>query len=151
MSAMADEVRLSEKFEIEGGNFSRAGSISTMVKEILKEIGINSAVIRRASIAAYEAEMNVVMYARKGTFKLNLSPSSIRIQVNDQGPGIENIDLAMQEGYSTATEEMREMGFGAGMGLPNIKKNSDRFEIRSTPGKGTSLSITLYLNQTEKP
>lgn len=147
---MGNESRFSESFEIEGRNFSRAGSISTKIKEILQEVGINSSLIRRTAIAAYEAEMNVVMYARRGEITLSLSPSEISIRVQDEGPGIEDIELAMQEGYSTASEEMREMGFGAGMGLPNIKRNSDEFKLSSTPGKGTLLNITLCLNQSEK-
>lgn len=140
---------LSYLFDIKGGDFGNAGKISTKIKEILHEIGIAPQVIRRTAIVTYEAEMNVVMYAKKAEIRLRLTPASIRIQVKDVGPGIENIELAMQEGYSTATEEMREMGFGAGMGLPNIKKNADRFKISSVPGKGTSLDITLDLNQTQ--
>lgn len=150
MMKQDNDAGLSKKFEIEGRDFSKAGSISTKIKEILQEIGIDSSIIRRTAIAAYEAEMNVVMYSRKAEFTLNITPSEIHIKINDEGPGIEDIELAMQEGYSTATNEMREMGFGAGMGLPNIKKNSDKFEISSTKGKGTSVNITLYLNQSEK-
>lgn len=144
---MTDENELSLSFEIIGGNFSRAGSVSTKIKEILQEIGIDSSVISRAAIAMYEAEMNIVMYAKKGEFHLRLSPSMIQMKIDDEGPGIGDIELAMQEGYSTATDEMREMGFGAGMGLPNIKKNADKFDISSTPGKGTSLRMFFYLNQ----
>jgi anti-sigma regulatory factor (Ser/Thr protein kinase) len=145
-----DDSRFSQSFEIEGRDFAKAGSVSTQVKEILKEIGVDASTVRRAAIAAYEAEMNVVMYARKGEMSLTLTPFLIRMRVKDEGPGIEDIELAMQEGYSTATDEMREMGFGAGMGLPNIKKNADEFKISSTPGKGTLLDITFYLNQSEK-
>ena len=119
---MSQEDGFSQKFAITGRDFSNAGSISTKIKEILQEIGINPSIIQRAAIAAYEAEMNVVMYAKQGVFTLYLSPDVIHFKVEDEGPGIENLDLAMQEGFSTATEEMREMGFGAGMGLPNIKK-----------------------------
>ncbi len=140
-----EENELTQTFEIMGGDFGHAGSVSTKVKEILKEVGIDPAVIRRASIVAYEAEMNVVMYARKGTFTLRLTPGQIHFRVEDEGPGIPDIDLAMQEGFSTATEEMREMGFGAGMGLPNIKKNADRFLISSLVGKGTMLSVYIFL------
>jgi anti-sigma regulatory factor (Ser/Thr protein kinase) len=147
---MNDDSRFSQSFEIEGRDFAKAGSVSTQVKEILKEIGVDASTVRRAAIAAYEAEMNVVMYARKGEMSLTLTPFLIRMRVKDEGPGIEDIELAMQEGYSTATDEMREMGFGAGMGLPNIKKNADEFKISSTPGKGTLLDITFYLNQSEK-
>jgi anti-sigma regulatory factor (Ser/Thr protein kinase) len=137
----------SQEFAITGRDFSNAGSISTKIKEILQEIGIDPAIIRRAAIAAYEAEMNVVMYSNQGIFTLHLTPYKVHFKVEDKGPGIENIDLAMQEGFSTATEEMREMGFGAGMGLPNIKKNADKFGIASIPGKGTTLEITFNLNQ----
>jgi anti-sigma regulatory factor (Ser/Thr protein kinase) len=134
-----------QEFEITGSDFSRAGSVSLKIMEMLKEVGIDPAIVSRASIAAYEAEMNVVMYARKGTFTLSLNPAAIQMVVADEGAGIPDIKLAMQEGYSTATEEMREMGFGAGMGLPNIQRNSDRLEISSEVGKGTRLAITIDL------
>lgn len=147
---MGSENELSQQFEIKGGDFGNAGSVSTEIKEILQEIGIDSSIIRRAAITTYEAEMNVVMYANRGMLTLNVTPEKLHLRLEDQGPGIEDIKLAMQEGYSTATEEMREMGFGAGMGLPNIKKNADKFKIISIPGKGTSVNITFYLNQTEK-
>lgn len=141
---------ISHAFEIKGRNFGKAGSVSIDIKEILRELGIDPAIIRRAAVAAYEAEMNVVMYANKGEMVLRLNPEVIRITLEDEGPGIENIQMAMQEGYSTATEEIREMGFGAGMGLPNIKKNADVFELKSTIGKGTSYNIIIYLNPTGK-
>ena len=143
----SNENEFSQQFEITGGDFSNAGKASTSIKEILQEIGIDSSIVVRASIAAYEAEMNIVMYAHRGVLTLNITPEKLRLKLEDEGPGIENIDLAMKEGFSTATDEMREMGFGAGMGLPNIKKNADRFEISSTPGKGTTLDITFCLNQ----
>jgi anti-sigma regulatory factor (Ser/Thr protein kinase) len=139
---------LSHAFGIKGRNFSKAGSISIDIKEILRELGIDPAIIRRAAIAAYEAEMNVVMYAEKGEVVLRLNPKMIQITLEDEGPGIEDVEMAMQEGYSTATDEIREMGFGAGMGLPNIKKNADVFELKSTVGKGTSYNIIIYLNPT---
>lgn len=138
---------ISQKFEILGGNFARAGTISTLVKDILQDVGIDSSIIRRAAIASYEAEMNVVMYADHGEFTLEINPKKITIVISDRGKGISDIGLAMQEGYSTATDEMREMGFGAGMGLPNIKRNADTFKIDSIPGKGTTLQITFDLNQ----
>lgn len=142
-----EENELSQTFEILGGDFGRAGSISTKIKEILKELGVDSSVIRRAAIVAYEAEMNVVMYARRALFTLTLTPGQIHFKIEDEGPGIPDIELAMQEGFSTATEEMREMGFGAGMGLPNIRKNADRFLISSLVAKGTMLSVYFFLNQ----
>jgi serine/threonine-protein kinase RsbT len=144
---MGDENILSQRFEIRGGDFGNAGKTSTEIKEILQELGIDSSIIIRASIASYEAEMNVVMYARRGSFILNVTPEKLHIRLEDDGPGIENIEQAMREGFSTATEKMREMGFGAGMGLPNIKRNADRFEIFSAPGRGTTLDVTIYLNQ----
>ena len=147
---MSSENEFSQRFEITGGDFSNAGRTSTSIKEILKEIGIDSSIVIRASIASYEAEMNVVMYAQRGVLTLNITPEKLHLRLEDEGSGIENIGLAMQEGFSTATDEMREMGFGAGMGLPNIKKNADKFEIFSTPGKGTSLDIIFCLNKTER-
>ena len=135
-----------QDFLIRGGDFSGAGRVSCEIKDLLKELGLSSQVVRRVAIAAYEAEMNVIMYAREARFDLVITPQKVRIIVEDLGPGIENVDLAMQEGYSTATEEMRELGFGAGMGLPNIKKNSDRFRIISEPNRGTRLEMTILTN-----
>ena len=109
-------------------------------------MGIDSSVVRRVAIAAYEAEMNVVMYAASGRMTLVVTPEVIAIDVDDEGPGIEDVSLAMQEGFSTATPEIREMGFGAGMGLPNIKKNSDEFEIQSEVGRGTRLRVRVGLH-----
>jgi anti-sigma regulatory factor (Ser/Thr protein kinase) len=140
---MNDETLFYQDFSIMGGDFSSAGSVSTEIKSILKEIGFDPTLIRRAAIACYEAEMNVVMYADKAVVRLSATPSRIRIEFEDQGNGIPDIDLAMQEGYSTATPQMREMGFGAGMGLPNIKRNSDVFDISSEVGRGTKLRITI--------
>lgn len=134
-----------QQFEVRGRDLANAGRASTAVKEILKEIGIPPATVRRAAIAAYEAEMNVVLYARRGTLKLQVSPAEIRLHVQDEGDGIADIELAMQEGYSTASEEIREMGFGAGMGLPNIRKNADEFRIESVVGQGTELDIRIRL------
>jgi anti-sigma regulatory factor (Ser/Thr protein kinase) len=146
----SNENELSHRFEIKGGDFSNAGRASTSIKEILQEIGIDSSIVVRAAIASYEAEMNVVMYAQRAVLTLNVTPEKLHLKLEDEGPGIENIDLAMKEGFSTATDEMREMGFGAGMGLPNIKRNADKFEISSIPGKGTSIDITICLDKTEE-
>jgi len=138
---------LSQHFKIDGGNFSRAGRVSTTIKEILQEVGIDIGIIRRAAIACYEAEMNIVMYAQHADLTLSVTPQKMTIRIQDTGPGIADIEMAMKEGFSTATDEMREMGFGAGMGLPNIKKNADDFEISSILGEGTLLLITFYLNK----
>jgi len=147
---MSSENELSQRFEITGGDFGNAGKTSTSIKEILQEIGIDSSIIVRASIASYEAEMNVVMYARRAMLTLSITPKKLHLKLEDEGPGIESVDLAMEEGFSTATDEMREMGFGAGMGLPNIKRNADKFEISSIPGKGTTLDIIICLDKTEE-
>ena len=125
-----------ESFDIEGGDFTRAGAVASRVKKILKEVGLDNLRIKRAVIIAYEAEINVVSYAHKGRLTLSVSPEFIRILLEDEGPGIANIELAMQEGYSTATEYIRNMGFGAGMGLPNIKKKRRRDENRLPSERG---------------
>jgi serine/threonine-protein kinase RsbT len=126
-----------------GRDFTNAGRASTDIKDTLKGMGVRSELVRRVAIAAYEAEMNVVMYAARARLTLRVTPTFIALAVEDEGPGIQDIELAMQEGYSTATHEMREMGFGAGMGLPNIRRNADEFEIRSVPGRGTDLFIRV--------
>lgn len=143
MRAMAREPLFVQRFEISGRDFVNAGKASTTVKGILKEIGIPAVAIRRAAIASYEAEMNVVLYARRGTLELRVTPQEISIAVEDEGEGIADVEQAMQEGFSTASEEIREMGFGAGMGLPNIKKNADQFRLHSVVGQGTTLEITV--------
>lgn len=143
---MKNRVLLQQEFGIQGGDFVNAGESSCKIRNTLREIGIDSDIIRRIAIAAYEAEMNVVMYAHHGTMKINVYRDKILLTINDKGPGIENIALAMKPGFSTATEEMREMGFGAGMGLPNMKKNADTFKISSEVGKGTRLEIKILLN-----
>ena len=139
-----DEPSIQKSFNISGGDFVNAGEVASKVKKILQELGISKKVIRRATIATYEAEMNVVWYARQGTLTLSVTPEDLHIKVTDEGNGIEDVELAMQEGYSTASEKIREMGFGAGMGLPNIKKNSDEFYIASIVGQGTVLDITIH-------
>lgn len=131
-------------FNIEGGNFNSAGSVSTNIKSILKKLGIPGDIVRKAAIVSYEAEINVVSYAKKGTVTLLVNPGTVNIEVKDEGPGIPNIELAMQEGYSTADQRIREMGFGAGMGLCNIKNYSDLFHLESEVGKGTYLKMTIH-------
>ena len=133
----------SESFHIEGGNFNSAGIVSTSIKSILKKLGIPGDIVRKAAIVSYEAEINVVSYAKKAVVNLTVAPGVVRIEVIDEGQGIPNIDLAMQEGYSTADHRIREMGFGAGMGLCNIRNYSDDFHIESEIGKGTHLKMTI--------
>lgn len=134
----------SGSFNIEGGNFNSAGIVSTSIKSILKKLGIPGDIVRKAAIVSYEAEINVVSYAKKGVVTLLVNPGIVNIEVKDEGPGIPNIELAMQEGWSTADQRIREMGFGAGMGLCNIKNYSDRFQIESEVGKGTRLRMTIH-------
>jgi CBS domain-containing protein/anti-sigma regulatory factor (Ser/Thr protein kinase) len=138
-----DEIHTLE-FEIKGGDFEKAGLAASSLKKKLLDLGINAQIVRRAAIAAYEAEMNVVIHAVEGILKAQISPEKLLLFITDQGPGIEDIEKAMQIGYSTAPDQIREMGFGAGMGLPNIKKSSDIFKINSTLGKGTELHIEIF-------
>ena len=142
---MTPDVVFRQEFEIQGGDFVNGGDASCEIGNILKEVGIDPAVILRCTVAAYEAEMNVVIYARRGKMDFSINSDKIVMRVRDEGRGIDNIEMAMQEGYSTATEDIREMGFGAGMGLPNIKKNADVFHIDSTVGQGTELEIIILL------
>jgi serine/threonine-protein kinase RsbT len=130
-------------YQVLGKDFSNAGKVSTSIKDTLKRMGINPSVVRRVAIVSYEAEMNLVMYATRGKMELSVSRDAVTLQVDDEGPGIPDVSLAMQEGYSTATPEMREMGFGAGMGLPNMRKNADEFDISSEVGRGTRLFIRV--------
>ena len=142
---MASQSLFRQKFTIVGGDFSNAGRASTRLRNILKKIGVPPPVIRRVATAAYEAEMNVVIYASRGTLSFAVTPQEITIVIEDQGQGIADIDLAMQEGYSTASKEIQEMGFGAGMGLPNIKRNVDKLEISSEVGCGTTVRFTVNI------
>ena len=146
---MIAETVFNQGFEVEGGVFVRGGEASCRILEILKELAFPPSIVRRAGIAAYEAEMNIVMYADDGGLELTVTPDRIVIVVADRGQGIPDIELAMRDGYSTATDEIREMGFGAGMGLPNIKKNSDEMKISSTLGEGTRVEIVIKANHGE--
>jgi anti-sigma regulatory factor (Ser/Thr protein kinase) len=137
---------LRESFEIQGRNFDKAGEVSGEIKVILRDLGIDAANLRRLVVVAFEGEMNVVMYANRGTLTLILTDEDVNLEIQDEGPGIPDIELALQEGYSTASDEMREMGFGFGMGLPNMKKNSDELRIESEVGKGTSVFAKIRLN-----
>ncbi len=133
------------EYNIEGGNFSRAGYASSEIKKLLKKMNVDAAIIKRTVVASYEAEVNVVAHAFSGTVKVDLDEDMIIISFADLGPGIPDIDKAMQEGFSTASSHVREMGFGAGMGLPNMKKNADKLEVISEVGKGTTIMITMQL------
>ena len=132
-------------YDIPGNDFILAGEASSNVKKMLTQLGVDPAIIKKVSIAMYEAEINAVIHANGGTAEVKIDSNKVSIIIKDEGPGIPDIELAMQEGYSTASEAVREMGFGAGMGLPNIKKNSDKFEIESIVGKGTTVKIEVWL------
>lgn len=132
-------------FFIEGGNFSKAGTASSEVKKILKQLNVDSKIIKRTVVSLYEAEVNVVAHAFEGNMNVEIFPDKIIVRIEDKGPGIPDIDKAMEKGFSTATSKVREMGFGAGMGLPNIKKNSDQMNISSKVNVGTILEIVNYL------
>ena len=143
---MEEEILYNQSFQIRGRDFVNGGSVSVQIKRILKELGVKPEVVYKVSICCYEAEMNVIMYADLGTLDFTITFDDVIITLEDEGPGIENIELAMQEGYSTATPEIREMGFGAGLGLPNILKNSDDFKIDSEVSRGTKLYFKIHLN-----
>lgn len=132
------------RFEIKGGDFSNAGIISSVVKKTLKQLNVDGQVIKRTVVALYETEVNVVAHAFSGIVSVHIYTDCIKISVADKGPGIADISLAMQEGYSTASPAVREMGFGAGMGLPNIKNNTDELDIQSTIDVGTNVDFTNY-------
>ena len=132
-------------FEITGGDFTKAGMASSEVKKILKQLNLSPSVIKKIAVAMYEAEVNVVAHAYRGKMHVTVDSEKVSMLFEDEGPGIADIDKAMQKGYSTASEEVRQMGFGAGMGLPNIKKNSDELKITSIAGKGTNVLITTYI------
>jgi anti-sigma regulatory factor (Ser/Thr protein kinase) len=140
-----------ETLRIKGDDFEHGGEAATQVKALLKQLGLPSALIRRLSIANFEAEMNVVMYAREATLDVLVYPDLIRVEVADRGPGIADIAWAMQEGHSTATEAMRARGFGAGLGLPNIQRNTDELEVKSDLGVGTTLRYAVYTTARPKP
>lgn len=134
------------EFNIEGGNFIKAGAASSQLKKILKQLNVDPKIIKRVVVALYEAEVNIVAHAYSGVAFIDISTDVINIRLVDEGPGIPDIQLAMQKGYSTASTAVREMGFGAGMGLPNIKNNSDELNITSEVSKGTIVEMAFYLN-----
>jgi serine/threonine-protein kinase RsbT len=131
-------------FQIAGGDFSNAGKASSQIKKVLKQLNVDAKSIKRIVVAVYEAEVNVAAHAWKGEVRALVEEDNIQIFVADSGPGIENIEQAMQPGFSTASKEVREMGFGAGMGLSNIKKNTDELNIVSQVGEGTNLTFRCY-------
>lgn len=130
---------------IDGNDFTRAGEASSSIKNKLKMLGVSSEAIRKTAIAMYEGEINMVIHADGGTITVTISDSDITMVLADTGPGIPDIDKAMQEGFSTAREEVRSLGFGAGMGLPNMKRYSDEMHIDTVLGKGTTITMKVKL------
>lgn len=140
---MSDPVKF--HFDVDGDNFTSAGEASVNVKKLLRQLNLNPDIIRRVSIAMYEGEINMVIHADGGSADVIVTEEKITIILADTGPGIENIELAMQEGYSTAKDNVRSLGFGAGMGLPNMKRYTDKMDIQSELGKGTTVTMEVFL------
>lgn len=138
---MTEQVKF--HFDIDGENFTSAGEASVRIKKLLREMGFSPDVIRRVSVAMYEGEINMVIHANGGNADVIVSNDTIEIILADSGPGIADIELAMKEGYSTAPENIRSLGFGAGMGLPNMKRYTDDMRIESEVGKGTTIYMTV--------
>ena len=141
---------LSFRFDVDGDDFTSAGQASVQVKKDLRRLGIDPDTIRRVSIAMYEGEINMVIHAGGGVAEVRVTEEAIEIILADQGPGIADINLAMQDGYSTATDTVRSLGFGAGMGLPNMKRYTDYMDIQSTVGVGTTITMRVNLPQDEE-
>jgi anti-sigma regulatory factor (Ser/Thr protein kinase) len=135
------------QYQILGADFTNAGLASSQVKKVLKQLNVDPKVIKRVVVCLYEAEVNIVAHAWSGVINVNISTERIVMTLTDKGPGIPDIALAMQKGYSTASPQVREMGFGAGMGLPNIEANADHFKINSIVNEGTTVEILVYLSQ----
>ena len=132
---------------MDGSDFTRAGEASSNVKKNLRKLGVAQEAIRKVSLALYEGEINMVIHANGGHIDVEVSPDKITMTLADTGKGIADIDKAMQEGWSTASEQVRRMGFGAGMGLPNIKKNSDVLSIETEKGQGTKVTMIIYIRE----
>ena len=132
-------------YDVHTGEFQTAGDASANIKRKLKQLGIESGVLRRIAVASYEAELNLIIHSHGGQLSMAITPDAIVLISRDVGPGIADIDKAMQEGFSTASEEARDLGFGAGMGLPNMKRNADGFSIESEVGKGTCIQMEFKL------
>jgi anti-sigma regulatory factor (Ser/Thr protein kinase) len=144
---LADYKEIYLTYNVPGKDFDRAGSASTRMKRNLKRLGIRPDIIHRLAIASYEAEMNVVIYTDGGTMEYRISPQEVILRVRDRGPGMADVEQALQPGWSTAESWVRDLGFGAGMGLPNIKKCADKLEIDSRPGSGTTLKLRIFTGE----
>ncbi|MDR2560097.1 MAG: ATP-binding protein [Oscillospiraceae bacterium] len=134
-------------YDVPGDDFTRAGEASSAIKNKLKQMGIAPDAIRNVAIATYEGEINMVIHANGGTIDVTIDADSVSLVLRDTGAGIPDVELAMREGYTTAKEEIRALGFGAGMGLPNMKKYTDEFELKSEVGKGTEVRMKVFLKK----
>ena len=139
------------EYKVEGGDFTNAGSTSSAVKKMMKQLGVDPTIVKRTVVALYEAEVNIVAHAYRGTIYVDLEENHVYIKLDDEGPGIPDINKAMEKGYSTATPQVREMGFGAGMGLPNMKQYSDDIQIESKEGIGTTVTMRIFLPEEGTP
>jgi len=135
------------EYKLTGGDFTKAGYASSEVKKILKQLNIDFRIIKRVVVALYEAEVNIVAHAFEGVIKVEIDKDKIILVLTDKGPGIPDIELAMTEGFSTASEKVRQMGFGAGLGLPNMKRNTDKLIVESVVGEGTRVEMVHYFTQ----
>ena len=140
---MSESIKLT--YNVPGDDFTRAGEASSDVKGVLKKLGLSPVVVRKVAIAMYEGEINMVIHAKGGEITVNITPDEIEMILADVGPGIPDVELAMQAGYSTAPDEVRSLGFGAGMGLPNMKKYSDVLEVDTTLGVGTTVRMVVKI------
>lgn len=138
--------KIAMEYTVPGDDFTRAGEASADLKSRLKKLGLPSDAVRRSAIALYEGEINLAIHAGGGRIFVEVLPESIDMRIEDDGPGIPDISLAMKEGWSTAPDEVRSLGFGAGMGLPNMKKYTDTFDITSTVGVGTTIRMTVLVS-----
>ena len=141
---------ISLHYDVPGDDFTRAGEASSSIKKALKQVGLAPDIIRNVAIAMYEGEINMVIHAGGGQIDVDIAPDAVRMVLKDQGPGIQDISLAMQAGWSTAPDDVRSLGFGAGMGLPNMKKYTDEMKIESTVGVGTTVSMTVFTHPQEE-
>ena len=141
---MADTMKL--HYTVDADDFTVAGEASGAVKKVLKQLGFSPDIIRKVAVAMYECEINMVIHADGGVIDVEITPEKIRMIHTDKGPGIKDIEKAMQEGYSTADDKVRELGFGAGMGLPNMKRYTDEMNITTKIGEGTVVDMTVYVN-----
>ena len=141
---------ISFHYDVPGDDFTRAGEASSSIKKALKQVGLAPDIIRNVAIAMYEGEINMVIHAGGGEIDVDIAPDAVHMVLRDQGPGIQDISLAMQEGWATAPDDVRSLGFGAGMGLPNMKKYTDEMKVESTAGVGTTVTMTVFIHPQEE-